>query len=215
MQRERANLIKRIIFPFASLTSVCGLALPTKTSNPRPSLQRRHNSSSPMKKLASSQNGFSLVEVALALSIGSFCMVTLLGLIPVGLHNYQKADNQSIMTNLATSVAQDLESTSVGTAPMKSPQFQLTVPQSGGTGSPTDAPQNVYVDASGAPTSGPSDSNSVYRVSVGFVPPAAGSKAATVARIVVTYPARASAASSAWPTAYTSILQTTVSLNRN
>jgi uncharacterized protein (TIGR02598 family) len=159
------------------------------------------------------KGGFSLVEVAFALGVASFCMVTLLGLIPVGLHNYQQADNQSIMANLTTSVAQDLQATSAITTPAISPQFSFTIPASNGTPNPT--PQTVYVDAAGKPTTGPADVNSIYRLSVAFFPPPTNSKAATVARIQVTFPAHADTVSGAWPTKYTSMFETMVSLNRN
>ena len=166
-----------------------------------------------MKTTSPSKSGFSLVEVALALGIGSFCMLTLLGLIPVGLHNFQQADARSMMVDLATSVAQDLESTSVGTAPTKSPRFSFMVPPSGGSTDTT--PQTVFVDASGAPTSGAMDANSIYRLSVAFTPPQPGSKMATTARILVTFPAHADPSTATWPTKYATMLQTTVSLNRN
>lgn len=166
-----------------------------------------------MKKNMASIRGFSLVEVALALGICSFCMIGLLGLLPVGLQNFQKADNQSVMANLATSVAQDIGSTSVGTSPTKSPYFSLIVPPSGG--SSDTVPQTVFVNASGAPTSGPADVNSIYRLSVAFAPPVLGSKMATTARILITFPAQADASVGTWPTKYTTILQTTVFLNRN
>lgn len=164
-----------------------------------------------MKKSLKLKRGFSLVEVAVALSIASFCIVTLMGLIPVGLHNYQQANSQSAMVNLTTGVAQDLQSTAVSVA--TSPRFQFNIPAPGAsTGTPP--PQNAYVDASGTPQTNLTN-DSIYRISVAFFPPASGLKNATVARIMVTFPAQADTNPGAWPTKYTSMFETTVSLNRN
>jgi uncharacterized protein (TIGR02598 family) len=166
-----------------------------------------------MKKSFRLKRGFSLVEVAVALSIASFCMVTLMGLIPVGLHKYQQADNQSVMANLTTSVAQDLQSTTVSNSTATSPRFQFNIPAPGpSTAMPL--PQNAYVDASGTPRTNLSN-NSIYRISVAFFPPAAGLKNATLARIMVTFPAQADANPGIWPTKYSSMFETTVALNRN
>ena len=166
-----------------------------------------------MKKSFKLKRGFSLVEVAVALSIASFTMVTLVGLIPLGLHNYQQADNRSVMVNLTTSVTQDLESTMVSNAPTKSPLFSFLIPPSGGS---TDvSPQTVYVNASGKVTTGPTDPSSIYRLSVAFFPPPGNFKKATVARILVTFPARADVNPGIWPTNYSSMFETMVSLNRN
>lgn len=157
--------------------------------------------------------GFTLVEVMLALSIAAFCMVVLMGLIPVGLQNYQQAANQGILVNLCASVAQDLRSTTVSNATSRSPQFSFLIPPSGGAGDVV--PQSVYVDASGQITGGASDPASLYRLSVGFAPPAMPNlRSATVARILVTFPARADT-KAAWPASYASMFETTVSLNRN
>jgi uncharacterized protein (TIGR02598 family) len=162
-------------------------------------------------------SAFSLIEVALALSITSFCVVALLGLLPVLLHNFQQADNQSALVNLATSVAQDLNSTAQASSTQNSPRYTFPVPASGGSSSTN----TLFVDASGALTAGPATSGaltapvgSLYRVTVAFSPPATGVNA-TTARIMITFPIQASLAAGTWPTTYTSMLQTSVALNRN
>lgn len=156
------------------------------------------------------KTGFSLVETAIALSITSFCMLSLIGLIPVGLLHYQHADNQSIIVNLTTSVVRDLESTPLSSTSLQtSPRFQFIVPYGGG---PIDqTPQTAYVDGSGAPTKGLSDANTLYRLSVSFFPPSGGLKTSTMARVMVSFPARADTATGK----YTSMFQTMISLDRN
>jgi len=157
--------------------------------------------------------GFSLTELVLALGVGSFCLLAIVGTIPVGLQSLQQSNNQDEMVNLATKVARDIDSTSAGTSPCPSPCFNLTIPPPGGT-STISAPQSVYLDASGSPTSGSQDPSSIYRLSVGFAPPAAGSKMATTARVMITFPARADT-SAEWPTHYVAAVQTMVALDRN
>jgi uncharacterized protein (TIGR02598 family) len=167
-----------------------------------------------MKKVPSSIcNGFSLTELVLTLGVGSFCLLAIVGTIPLGLQTVQQSNNQDEMVNLATKVARDINSTSAGTSPCASPCFNLTVPPPGGA-STISAPQSVYLDASGAPTSGSQDPSSIYRLSVGFSPPAVGSRMATTARVMITFPARADT-SAGWPTHYVAQVQTMVALDRN
>ena len=167
-----------------------------------------------MKKAPSSKRGFSLVEVALALGICSFCMVTLIGFIPLGLLNFQNADNQSAMANIATNVTQDLATTPAAatstSASTKSPFYSLVIPAPNGQ-SPSPSATTVFVDASGALTSGLTSAGTVYRITVTFTPPAVGSKLATIARVQVTFPAYYAPSTGR----YATILQTMVSLNRN
>jgi uncharacterized protein (TIGR02598 family) len=159
--------------------------------------------------------GFSLVEVAMAIGICSFCMITLLGILPVSIHNFQRADNQTYMLNIATSVEQDLKSTPAGAAATTSPRYSLVIPALNSTPTTQTTPQTVFLNASGDPTSGATDPASIYRLSVAFATPPSGSLAATSARVIVTFPARADVSATTWPVNYTSKVQTTVSLNRN
>ena len=183
-----------------------------------------------MKTSSKALRGFSLVEVVLALAVASFCMVVLVGLVPVGLQRYHKADDQSSMVNLATMVTSDLAATpnGNGTAAVNSPRFSFSIPiptSSGGTAPQTVAPQTVYVDASGVasgtkPGAQP-NSASLYRITLFFYPPASPPapalplKAATNARILITSPAWADSTPALAPTKYSNIFETTVSLNRN
>ena len=167
-----------------------------------------------MKKKTRLVSGFSLVEVAVALGIASFCLVTLMALLPVGIQRYHDADAQSAMVNLATMTVRDLEETpSSGT----SPRFGFSIPAAGGTASGT-TPQTVYVDASETPAGTPGTaptSSSIYRISVFFSPPGTGQRTATLARIWITFPANADPAPGSLPANYVDMFETTVSLNRN
>ncbi len=78
-------------------------------------------------------NGFSLVEVAMALGIASFCVIALLGLFPIGLNSTRNASEKASAMNLAMAVAADLKSTplplTTGTTPI-SFRYQLPLPLS-------------------------------------------------------------------------------------
>lgn len=165
------------------------------------------------KPPCSQQTGFSLTELVLSLGIASFCLLTIVGTFPIGLQNVQQSNRQDEMVNLETKVIQDIASTPQATSTYNSPLFGLCVPPSG-SASNIDAPQNVYIDACGTPTSGPQDPNSIYRVSVGFGPPAPGLKFATTVRLMITFPASGDT-TAGWPTRYATIVQTMVAINRN
>ena len=162
--------------------------------------------------------GFSLVEVALALAVAAFCLLTLVALLPVGLRSYKNADDQGVMVNLATMVVRDLQATPSGAA--NSPRFKFLVPAAGGA--PDANPQILYVDASGVATgliNAAPTGVSLYRICVAFYPPTgAGQKLATTVRIQITSPALADANTPnppGWSVKYSNIFQTMVALNRN
>jgi hypothetical protein len=171
-----------------------------------------------MKKSSKIVSGFSLVEVAMALAIASFTLITLMALLPVGIQSYRDADAQSAMVNLATMIVRDLAATpSSGT----SPRFGFSIPAAGGTSSGV-TPQTVYVDTSEMPAGTypypgtPPTAKSIYRISVFFLPPAtAGQTMSTVARVLITFPASADPQPKTVPTTYSNMFQTMVSLNRN
>jgi uncharacterized protein (TIGR02598 family) len=169
-----------------------------------------------MKRNLTAKRGFSLVEVAMALAIAAFCLLTLMGLLSLGVHNYQQSGSRTTMVNLSTAVVQDLQAAPANsTANSLSPRFQFNVAFPGsGTATPT--PQTAFVDANGVGMNGNAlGSTTVYRISVAFFPPAAGLNSATTARVIVSYPAQADPTAGAWPTNYTSMFETMVSLNRN
>ena len=159
-------------------------------------------------------SGFSLVEVLLAIAIAAFCLLPLLGLLPIGLKTHQTANEQTHLAAMAAMVVQDLENTPFSSK--KSPRFQVTFPASS-TGA-TGAPQSLYFDASGSVvgTVGATPSPSAfYRVSLGFTPPSQGHREATLVRVMVTWPALADKVPQTWPSRYTGIFQTVVALDRN
>src|ERR1700729_1903016 len=105
-----------------------------------------------MSKRPTSSPGFSLVEVTFALAVISFCLMTLLALLPTGIALTQNALRGTIAADLASSVASDLGNTSgtnTSTTASQSPQFNLTVPQ---PGSGVSAVQTLYFNQNGSLT---------------------------------------------------------------
>jgi hypothetical protein len=142
------------------------------------------------------------------LAVASFCLITLMALLPVGMEGYQQADQQGTMVNLATMVVRDLQATP---ASGTSPRFAIAIPTAGTSASSN--PQIVYTDTSGNVVTGTSR---IYRISVSFTAPTASTnRAATTARILITWPALADAGSTSWPVEYSNMFETSIALNRN
>ena len=69
---------------------------------------------------------FSLVEVTLAIGIAAFCLITVVGLIPVGVQTNRNATSQTAATNIMAAVVADLRSTSK--TQFSSARFGITIP---------------------------------------------------------------------------------------
>jgi hypothetical protein len=73
--------------------------------------------------------GFSLIEVTIALGIAAFCLITVFGLLPIGLDSSQNAAEQTTVSGIATAISADLHSTplisSTGTTTSR---FGLLIP---------------------------------------------------------------------------------------
>ena len=70
-------------------------------------------------------SGFSLVEVTLALGIAGFCMLVIVGMLPVGLGNNRNSIEQSAAANLARCVVADLRAAKNSEDTNKSPQYEI------------------------------------------------------------------------------------------
>lgn len=136
-------------------------------------------------RFPASSSAFSLVEVTMAMGVAAFCLISLFGLLPVGLNSNQVAVEQTVAAGFANAIVADLRAS--GTNAM-SPTYSIPLT----SGAPT-----FYLDESGGATaigSGPNHGGafpSRYRASVFITPPAAGQRAATTIRILMTWPASA------------------------
>jgi uncharacterized protein (TIGR02598 family) len=100
-----------------------------------------------------SSTAFSLVEVTLALGIAAFCLIAVLGLMPVAALTNRNATSQTAATNIIASVVADMRATTSST----SPQYGITF----GTA------KTLYFDSTGqfATSLG---ANSRYRIRITF-----------------------------------------------
>lgn len=73
------------------------------------------------------ESGFSLVEVTLALGISAMCLVTVLGLIPVGLSSNRASIEQTSAVNIAHAILVDLR-TAIAAGSTTTALYQITIP---------------------------------------------------------------------------------------
>lgn len=145
-----------------------------------------------MQRGASPKTGFSLVEVALALGVSAFCLIAILGLLPVGLKSSQAALEQTAANGILSAVATDLRATPPTSPPGRaasSQQFGIPIPAHPLAASDAAAASTFYFTSSGKCLQTPSDPETRYRLTVHFLPNATGTKSATFATLQVSWPA--------------------------
>ena len=177
------------------------------------------------------RQGFSLVEVTLALGVAAFCLLAILGLLPVGLTSNRNAIEQTAAAGIATGIFADLRATpftsgSNGT----SPRYKIPVPATG------TATHNLFLredgSAAGTLATDALDKDAVpaqnprYRVTIVFtVPPAktsyfgvnsptATQGKATIARVMLTWPAVADGKTASAPVNYSGSFESLSALER-
>ena len=167
---------------------------------------------------------FSLVEVSIALGVASFCLLPVLGLLPLGINSHQASIQQTAASSLATAILSDLRASQIN-VPATSPsvQFQIPIPAAGtGTnrvstiflredGSVAQTGSSAVVNANADPSQNPR-----YRATITFLPPAAAEqRTATQVRILITWPALADPQAGSAPTNYSGCSEILSSLDRN
>lgn len=176
-----------------------------------------------MKRRPAASAGFSLVEVALAMGVTAFCLVSMIGLLTVGLTTNQSSSNETQALHVMSQVADDLQAAAQGGLG-KSLIYGFTLPANGSGNTMTSGqPQSVYVEADGSIPLGTSVGSApvagdIYRVTLGFSPPTAttGLTVGPTARILVSWPAAADPTPTAWPTSCLGrSVQTVFVLNKN
>jgi uncharacterized protein (TIGR02598 family) len=137
-----------------------------------------------VKTQLSSSRGFSLVEVTIALGIAGVSLIAIFGLLPIGAQTNRNSTSQTAAVNILAAITADLRATPNSISPTG--QYHLTL----GT------PQTLYFDDVGAFASAPTGT-SKYRVDVSYPATTGRSRAATYVKLVVIWPAQASAATAA------------------
>jgi uncharacterized protein (TIGR02598 family) len=107
----------------------------------------------PYHRCDSRAAAFSLLEVVLALGVAGFCLIAVLGLLPVGVQTNRNASSQTAVNNIIATVMSDLRTTPA--AAVSSPEFAITF----------DAEKTLFFDGSGkaSPSLG---ADSRYRLNV-------------------------------------------------
>jgi len=78
-----------------------------------------------MKRSICVTSAFSLVEVTLALGIAAFCLIAVIGLMPVSVQTNRNATSQTAATNIMASVIADLRATPKPPGGTKSVQYRI------------------------------------------------------------------------------------------
>jgi uncharacterized protein (TIGR02598 family) len=131
-----------------------------------------------MKQQPSS--AFSLVEVTLAIGIAAFCLIAVLGLLPVGVQTNRNATSQTRATNIIAAVVADLRATPATST--TSSQFRIQFGQS----------KDLYFDNTGGFVPDTPDANSRYHLNITFPSSPTG---LAYADVKVTWPAAAATTS--------------------
>ena len=160
-----------------------------------------------MKGVPYDRCGFSLVEVTLALGVASVCLIAIFGLLPVGLRTNQDSAHQVAAGEILGTVIGDLRATPATTpigAAAASHQFAINIPANPVSEATT---STLFFNREGQ-FSASANSESRYRLTITFLPNA-GSRAATLAHLRMTWPAAAS------PVNATSSAEMFLGLDRN
>lgn len=143
-----------------------------------------------MKSRFEQRDGFSLVEVTLALGVAAISLLAIFSLLPVGIQTNQRAIEQTASADILSAVAADLRATRVtnprgGAA--TSLQFAISIPANPVTGATT---TTLFFNSEGQVATS-LRSNSRYRLTVTFLPNGSDARTATFADLKMTWPAAA------------------------
>jgi uncharacterized protein (TIGR02598 family) len=187
---------------------------------------------------------FSLVEVTIALGIMAFCMVAIFGLLPTGYSSNQAAIEQTTAATIASALISDIrqapQTVSGSGAEPQSPHYLIGVPVQTGTSVISEThtlflTQDGAVAAANAATTSAQDENidrtqePRFRATMVFTVPALGpapsnaatgqtsaaNHAATMLRLLITWPAVADPKGGILPTSQSFSFETMVALDRN
>jgi uncharacterized protein (TIGR02598 family) len=164
-----------------------------------------------MRTIRSKSAAFSLVEVAIAIAITSFCLIALFGLLPIGLKSNETSIEQSAANGILSEVTADLRATPP-TVPSglatTSQQFLIPIPANPVTTAPTATTLYFTSDGRSSAESGVTGPWS-YLVTITFLTNGSTAKSATFANLQVSWPASVQAANAVGS------VRTFVALDRN
>jgi len=164
-----------------------------------------------MKTSISRNAAFTLVEVAVAMAITSFCLIALLGLLPIGLKSSQASIEQTAANGILSELIADLRATPPTVPPgaaATSQQFSIPIPASPFIAATPPATTMLYFTSDGQ-FSTSLTAQSDYLVTITFLTNGPNAKTATFVELQVSWPAAATLANAAGS------VQTFVALDRN
>ena len=141
-----------------------------------------------MKRPSHETAAFSLVEVTLALGIGAFCLITVMGLLPVALKTQQAGIQQTTGNTILSQIVADLSAAQRLPPGQQSKQFNLNGHWAA-QGTPDVlyfAKEGTFIPNSTNQTNAPA--NSVFRATVTYLQPPV--ETTSLADITVTWPAQ-------------------------
>ena len=142
-----------------------------------------------MKRPRDVSNGFSLVEMTLALGVAAISLVAVFGLLATGLQTNYTATEQTTSSDILAAVAADLRATPKTTPPggaATSTQFGISIPAN-----TVGATSTLYFNAQGQSSTSP-NAGSRYQLAITFRPNGISSRTATFVHLRMTWPAVAS-----------------------
>ena len=149
-----------------------------------------------MKPRDSRADAFSLAEITLAIGIAAFCLITIFGLLTVGITVNKTAVEQTVANGILSEVVSDLRATPRtiprGQAAL-SPQFAMHLPANPAAAAPADTA--LYFTSEGKMTAAADSAR--YRITVTFIPNGTAVKTATFVRLRASWPAAVPMASAA------------------
>ena len=129
--------------------------------------------------------GFSLVEVTLALGVAAFCMIAVLGLIPVGHSTQQTSIRQSAANGITSEIIGDLRAAFRKPGNNSSSQFGIGLKKFPPGLGQKYTPDPLYFDITGTQQNGLN--GAVYKATITYY--STTDATATLADIVISWPA--------------------------
>jgi type II secretory pathway pseudopilin PulG len=174
-------------------------------------------------------SGFSLIEVTIALGVAAFCLLTIFGLLPMGLSSNQGSMEQTAAANISSAILADLRSAQPLGA-NSSPRYGIPIPTPSGSakGVAETSGTTLYLSADGRASENGQvveggTNTSRYRATIAFTPPGSGERTATAVRVLITWPALADptpgvwqlGTTPMWPANYAGSYEADTTLDRN
>ena len=165
-----------------------------------------------------------MVEVTIAIAVLSFCLLTLLALLPIGLTSTTDSLQKTAAAGIASQIAADVRATPMATASTTtppSPRYGLALDSA----SAASTTNTFYLDDTGNPTGANNaaiTAGAIYKATVvvsGTKIPPTGSgyfqNKPTFVRIIVTWPAQADRTAGVIPTHYQGSYESVTQIDRN